>query len=525
MGKIVFNRASGGLSRQQPGEDYISGLIVQQTTLPSGFGASDRIKKVTTLAEAEALGIVDTHADETKATGGNVEITAAGAADDVWTITITPAGQDAITLGTYTELTADTTVTIATGLYNAINLLTSTHGFSATNSVASNVAIIAPAKYGVSINTSGLTCASSGAGIDTETQFSSGAASEHAIIHYHVSEFFAEAQKITGYAQGILYIGIYTSYDGTQIGLVNDYANGDIRQIGVYLPDTFASSQVTASQTGAEAERTKNQPLSVLLASDFSATTLSALADMRALDSENVTVVLGEDKGGEGGRLTGVTGQSITNLGAALGTTANAGVHENLGWRGQFDQIHSRAQSVAVQTNPFNEYETLQFATGEAYAVQSAATLDLMTSYGYLYLTKEIGNNGSWFNDAPTATLITSDYAYLENNRTIDKATRLVRDNLVPKINSPLYVDATTGKLSTATIEDFKNDAFKALENMAANLEISTDENNELPANSVLIDPDQNVLSTSQIIITVQIVPVGVARLITVNIGFVVSVN
>ena len=183
------------------------------------------------MAEAEALGIVDTHADETKATGGNIEITAVGAADDVWTATIIPAGQSAITLGTYTEATSDTTILIATGLFNAINALTSTHGFTATNAVASNVAIVAPAKYGASINTSGLTGTSSGTGTATITQFTSGVGSVIAINHYHISEFFALAEKINGLAQGILYIGLYTSYDSTTIPLVQEFADGDIRCI------------------------------------------------------------------------------------------------------------------------------------------------------------------------------------------------------------------------------------------------------------------------------------------------------
>lgn len=525
MKRIIFNRDEGGLGRQQPGEDYISGIIFQQTALPSGFGASDRIKKVTTLKEAEALGIVDTHVDETKATGGNIEITASGAADDVWTISITPAGQSAITLGAYTEQTSDTTILIATGLFEAVNALTSSHGFTATNSVASNVALIAPDKYGASIDTSGLVCASSGAGTDTETQFTGGVGSEIAINHYHIAEFFSEAEQITGLAQGILYIGIYTAFASSQIGLVQDYAEGKIRQIGVFLPDTFASSQVTASQTGATAVETDDKPLSVLLTADFSATTISALADMRALSSKNVSVVIGEDKAGEGGRLTGVEGFSISSLGATLGVTANAAVHENIGWRQAFDLIHSRTRSIAVQSSPFNEYETLQFATGEAWDLQSAATLETLTNQGYVYLTKETGVNGSFHDDSPTAILITSDYSYLENNRTIDKAVRLAKDNLTPKINSPLYVDADTGKLSEATIQDFKNDAFKALENMASNGEINTQADGELPANSVIIDPDQNVLTTSTVEMTIQIVPVGVARTITVNIGFAVSIQ
>lgn len=525
MGKIIFNRGEGGLGRQQPGNDYISGIIFKQTALPSGFGSSDRIKKVTTLAEAEALGIVETHSDETIATGGNVEITAAGAADDVWTVIITPAGGSAITLGTYTEQTSDTTILIATALFNAINVLTPVHGFTATNSVASNVALVAPAKYGVSLNAAGLVSASSGAGTDTEIQFSNGVGSEIAINHYHISEFFSEAESIIGLAQGILYIGIYATYDGTQIGLVQTYAEGDIRNMGVYLPDTFASSQVTATQTGATAVETADQPLSVLLAADFAATTVSALADMRALSSKNVSVIIGEDSAGEGGRLAGVEGFSITTLGATLGVTANAAVHENIGWRQKFDLIHSRNRSVIVQSTPFNEYETLQFATGELWSVQTSTTLDTLTEDGYIYLTKETGVNGSFHNDSPTAILITSDFAYLENNRTIDKAVRLIRENLIPKINSPLYVDPSTGKLSEATISDFKNEAFKALENMAANSEINTQADGELPANSVVIDPDQNVLATSNIVLTVTITPVGVARTITVNIGFAVSIS
>jgi hypothetical protein len=524
MGKITFNRGEGGLGRQQPGNDYISGLIFKQTTLPSGFGSSDRIKKVSTLAEAEALGIVNTHADETKATAGTIEITAAGAADDIWTATITPAGGSLITLGTYTEQTSDTPTLIAAGLTAAINALTSTHGFTSTSALAVST-IVAPDKYGASLNTSGLTGASSGAGTTTIVQFTGGIGSEIAINHYHIEEYFAIAEQITGLAQGILYIGIYADYDGTQIGLVQDFADGNIHQMGVYLPDTFASSQVTASQTGATAVEADRKPLSVLLTADFSATTLSALADLRTLNSKNVSVVLGQDKDGEGGRLAGVEGFSISTLGATLGSVAQAAVNENIGWRQKFDQIHPRTASIVVQTNPLNEYEVLGFATGETVEDQSTATIDALTEDGYIFLVKEVGINGSFYNDSPTSISITSDYSFIEGNRTIDKAVRLVGENLTPKINSPLYVDADTGKVSEATISDFKNDAFKALENMASEGEINTKADGELPANSVVIDPDQNVLTDSTITITIRIVPVGVARTIVVNIGFAVSIQ
>lgn len=524
MAGIQFIRGEGGLGRQQPGNDYISALIFKMTGLPSGFGTSDRIKKVTTLSEAVALGINDTHSDETKATGGAIQITAAGAADDVWTATITPSGQPTITLGSYTEQTSDAPADIATGLAAAINVLTGSHGFTAA-AVTDSVNLTAPDKYGASLNTTGLAATSDGAGTTSITQFSGGAGSEVAIVYYHVSEFFAIAEKITGLAQGILYIGIYTSFDGTQIGLVQDFASGDVRQVGVFLPDTYASSQVTACQTGATAVEADKRPLSVFLGSDFSATTLSAVVDQRTLSSKNVSVVISEDSDGEGGRLAGVEGFSITTLGATLGAVAQANVHENIGWRQKFDMIHTRTRSVIVQTNPFNELEVLNFATGEAFDVQSKATIDALTEDGYIFMVKDTGITGTFHNDAPTSTLITSDFAYVESNRTIDKAVRLIDQNLNNKINAPIYVDADTGKLSEATISDFRNDAFRALENMAAAGEINTRADGELPANSVVIDPDQNVLSTSTIEMTVAIVPVGVARTIKVNIGFAVSIQ
>lgn len=396
MGKIVFNRQQGGLGRQQPGNDYISGLIFQNSTaLLAGA-----VQKVSTVAEAEALG-----------------------------------------------------VTVAA----------------------------------------------------------------YPVEHYHITEFFAMAQIVTGLAQGTLYFMIEnitaTAYDGTEIATIQNFAEGDIRQVGVFLTDPYLAGMVTDSQTVCTTLEAGDRPLSVIIAADFTALTIAGLADARTLDSKNVSICIGEDADGTGGALATAEGYSITTLGASLGATAQAAVHENIGWRQKFDVTHS------------TEYEVLNFATGEALADQSQATIDALTEDGYLFLVKETGVNGSFHNDSPTATALTSDYAYIENNRTIDKAVRLVRENLIPKINSPLYVNPTTGELSEATISDFKNDAFKALENMAANAEISTNPDGTLPENSVIIDPAQDVLTTSTITLTVQIVPVGVARTITVNIGFAVQIG
>jgi hypothetical protein len=59
LSKVTINVGSGGIGRRALNEDKISGIVFYNDTLPSGFGASDREKKVFSLAEAEALGIAE----------------------------------------------------------------------------------------------------------------------------------------------------------------------------------------------------------------------------------------------------------------------------------------------------------------------------------------------------------------------------------------------------------------------------------------------------------------------------------
>ena len=109
LNKISFERGTAGLGRPLAGSDHISGMLFYSDTLPSGFGTSDRIKKIFSLADAETLGITDGHISETVATG-SVEITNVGSDGDTIEIKVlTPSGS--VSLGTYTKVSADTTVT------------------------------------------------------------------------------------------------------------------------------------------------------------------------------------------------------------------------------------------------------------------------------------------------------------------------------------------------------------------------------------------------------------------------------
>jgi hypothetical protein len=98
----------------------------------------------------------------------------------------------------------------------------------------------------------------------------------------------------------------------------------------------------------------------------------------------------------------------------------------------------------------------------------------------------------------------------------MDKSERLVYTALLPKLNSPITLNAD-GTMTANTINIFKSEVIGALDVMLRAGEIS--------AFSVEIDPAQDVLQTSTIEVTYFIVPIGVAREIEVNNSFTVSIS
>ena len=324
------------------------------------------------------------------------------------------------------------------------------------------------------------------------------------ITHYHVGEYFRTQPK------GNLYIGLFdsTAIDYSVIETVQNFANGKIRQIAVYDQIAFATANVQTLQTSATALEVAHKPLAVLYAADFQGVAnITALTDLTTLASPNVTVVVAEDGAAVGGALAISETQSITTIGATLGAVSLSNVHENIGWVSKFPMSNG------------TELDVPAFAVGAAavlVSTHSDAALDALRTKGYSFMRKHVGNANTFHVDSFTSTAVTSDYSTIENNRTIDKATRGVRSFVLPNLNSPLTINED-GTLAEETIAIFKSDAESPLEQMEIDGEISQFE--------VLIDPDQNVLSTSKVVITIKIIPRGVARFIEINIGFTVALS
>tara|TARA_R110002012_G_scaffold271164_2_gene456350 strand:- start:1549 stop:2730 length:1182 start_codon:yes stop_codon:yes gene_type:complete len=321
---------------------------------------------------------------------------------------------------------------------------------------------------------------------------------------YHVSEYFRIQPK------GNLFIGLFDSVaiDYSVIETVQNFSDGKIRQIAVYDQIAFATANVQTLQTSYTNLEADHKPLHVLYAADFQGVaTIAALSDLTTLASPNVTVVLGEDGAANGAALAISETQSITTLGATLGAVSLSAVHENIGWVQKFPMSNGTELDVPALGLS---------ATAVLVKDQSTSALDTLRSKGYSFMRKHVGNANTFNMDSFTSTAATSDYSTIENNRTIDKATRVVRTFVLPSLNSPLTINED-GTLAEETIQNFKTAAESPLESMEIDGEVSAFE--------VLIDPDQNVLSTSKLVITIKIIPRGVARFIEINIGFTVALS
>lgn len=502
LNDIIFVKGQGGLGRPLAGEDFISSLLFYTASLPSGFSSSNRIKLFGSVQDAVNAGIKNDYSDATAAAGTYL-ITTAGATGDVIAITVAEPNSVVKSICSYTKVTADSSIALlGASIAAAINAGTLTHGYTASFLTAT-LTITAPKKFGIFLNTgTPIVVTITGTIAGTLTQFTGGVASKQAVWYYHISEYFRLQPK------GSLYVGFYAvpgSYTFSEIQTIQTFAAGKVRQLGVYKDSAaFASGDLTTIQAVCTTLDGLHMPLSVLYGADISAVTdLTTLADLNALSANKASAVISQDAGGQGAFLYTTVGKSITNLGALLGAVSFAAVSDDVAWPSKFNISNGV------------ECDTIGFANGSLLSAISQGTLNTLDDRRYIFLIKYVGLAGSYFNDSHCAISVASDYAYIENNRVIDKAIRGVYASLIAQLNSPLTLNAN-GTLKDTTIAFFQNLAEVNLDQMIRDSELS--------ARSVTINSTQNVLSTGNLIVAVALVPIGVARQITVNIGFTLSI-
>ena len=354
--------------------------------------------------------------------------------------------------------------------------------------------------------------------IDTAYDATSG---NKMLLYHHITEFFrmnpngelyllVVAQEVT--ATDVLLSDLVDKTNANYAKKLLVEANGKIRQLGVCLnPDTGYTPTITTgldadvllAATNAEAlyleEAALHRPVHIILEGrSIDSTTIgTSLKDLREEALPHVSVVAGADKA-----ISNADAQynGYAAVGTVLGAVSKAKVNESIAWVEKFNlQSEGKLTAVGLSGNT-------------ALTSITDGSQDTLNTKGYIFFRTHTGIPGVYANDSHTYTATTDDFAYIENNRTIDKAIRLIRAKLLPKLGSPLKVDADTGQLEAQVVKNFEALGKAAIEVMVQNEEASEID--------VYVNPEQNILATGNLEVKFDIVPTGTARKITVTIGF-----
>jgi hypothetical protein len=316
------------------------------------------------------------------------------------------------------------------------------------------------------------------------------------VLHYHLKEAFRINPAIK------LWVGLFDAPPFfSEIKEMQNFAEGKIRQIGVYAPDQSLNSQQLVDLQGVAGDlETKDMPLSILYCPSITNTT--QLSPMETIGHKNVSVLIGQAGSGiakelfeEGG------GKCVGTIGNTLGMLSKLAVHESIAW---------------VAKCPTG-IDTPAFTDGTLVKEIDIGIVDTLNDYRYIFLRTFGGLQGSFYNDSFTMDDSQSDYNSIERVRVMDKACRGIRTYLLPHLSSPLYVDPQSGKLSQGTVTFLTAVANRQLEAM--------EKAGELSGYVVGIDPDQKVLASQELEIVIKNVPVGVMRKIKVKIGFTTKIG
>jgi hypothetical protein len=345
-------------------------------------------------------------------------------------------------------------------------------------------------------------------------------AAADALLHYHISEFFRLAPGAT------LFVMVVAVLDGTftEVKELQQHSGGRLRRVGIPQPSVALATVITQAATVntiCEELAAQNMPLTAVMSGYVTSAALATLVDLHAKSSPRVGVCLAQDGGGYGGWLQkqpANAGKSVGAVGALLGALAKRRVSDSIGWVERYNAVSTAyPKGLTGEEQQALELDVPALCDGTLISGLTPLQLQAISDKGYILLFKHVGYSGSYWNDAFAAVALTDDYAYLENSEVMDKACRGVYQALLPSVSGPAYVDAATGYLAESTCKSLEAIAAVPLEQM--------ERDGELSGFSVGIDPEQPVLSTSQLKVVIKLVPVGVLREITVTIGFTLKTN
>ncbi len=167
--------------------------------------------------------------------------------------------------------------------------------------------------------------------------------------------------------------------------------------------------------------------------------------------------------------------------------------------------------------NLVNEFERFfikaGLSSGKPITEYTDSDFDVLNEHGHVFATTVNGITGLFIVDSHTAAKISSDYAYAENVRSINEMIRAGRAALLPRVKGRIAVDPSTGKIDSNQIKELEAVLVASQDELVRNADLSG-------GVDAYINPDQDILATSELLTQLVAVPQAIGRQIKLNIGF-----
>lgn len=519
--KITFTLGQGTITNPATGTDYISGIHFYGTA-PGSF-ATTACQAVFSLSDAENKGITNDYADETAA-AAILTISGTPAAGETLSLSVTEPNPNStsttVFLGTGIAPATPTATTYAAAVVAAINALTYSHGYTATNS-AGAITIFARKGLGIALNSGtplSFTSTGSGSSYAITQQFGTGSGgattgvySKKAIWHYHVSEFF----RVNPTSK--LWVRFAATVDAAYADITNlqNAANGECMRIGIYSFVTKTAANVTTDLNLMQAQANSlfagYQPAAIFFAPNIKAVSdISTLNNLQSTaTAQSCYCVIAQDGAAVGAQLFVNSGVSISNIGCMLGTSSKAVVSQDIGEIGAFNITDGFEMNVPA------------FSNGVLVSSVAGSLLDTLDAYRYGFCVNQTGYPGTFINNDWTAIVNTNAYNRLGRILTIYKVERQQYVALLPLLKSRIYLNAD-GTMTQVTIEQYTGAAEPRIAQMVKDGDLSPGNitGTALTKGVVNIDPTQNVNSQGYISIVYNLLGVSIADNINVTLQF-----
>lgn len=199
---------------------------------------------------------------------------------------------------------------------------------------------------------------------------------------------------------------------------------------------------------------------------------ITAYPDRRTITAPNILYVVGQDPS--------IASLVIANklragIGTALGSVAVRKVHEDIGSVDIEEKPRTRKgeENYSLSSENLGRWLSASLSDGTTFKSLSPAEQKSLTAKGYMYVGSFANYGGFYWNGCPTGVTKSSDYAYFNFNCIWNKAARIIRKTLIPRVRSKVPTDPATGYLKSTWVTSTEGAVLSKLEAMesAGNIE------------------------------------------------------